>query len=317
MKKSLLFVAVLFIFFNSFSQQGKREYSGFFDSYYYKGKHNLNFTGNFGLSFYQGDLCSVCLKPDISFAVGANYKVWPRTMFGAELRYLKLSGKDNVTTRNLAFNTSGIEFIAYGRFLLIDDIVRVAADRTRPPKLVKPYIMAGFGFYNYSPKSYFTKTPPETDTAFYYNENKGGGMVAVIPVGFGISWRISNRVSLLTELSYRFTFTDYLDQVSQRGNPKRNDGYAILDFKLQFSPWAAKKKKVAPTTPPQKYEGPKGTETWKNKKKEEPVRKNNNYYEETPTEEQPSEGETPTEENGEEQQQEEQKQEETPSDELK
>jgi hypothetical protein len=148
--------------------------------------------------------------------------------------------------------------------------------------------MTGIGIVKYSPDAYFTtiESPP-TDSMFLKINEGGGGISPIIPVGLGLSWRISNKVSLITEASYRYTFTDMLDGISERGNPKNKDGYILIDFKLQIAPWAPSKKKSKSLPPPEKYEGPKGTDTWKNKPKEKPVDRRNNYYqeEETPVEE--------------------------------
>lgn len=275
--------------------QGKTEYSGFFDSYYYKGKRNLNFTLNFGLPFYRGDLCEACFSPGIAFGLGANYKLWPRVMFGAEFHYLKMKGTDRDATRNLSFTSSNMEFIGYGRFFISDDIIRVAADRGRPPKFLKTYIIAGIGLLSYNPVSGFTEPSPPTDSVFFVEEGiKYSRLGMIIPLGIGFTWRITNQFSIVTEAGYRLTFTDYLDDVSIRGNPKKNDGYAMIDIKVQYSPFAPKKKKSKTLAPPEQYDGPKGTDTWKNRKKEEPVNRRNNYYEEE--EETPKEEDVPQEE---------------------
>ncbi|MFI5133906.1 MAG: hypothetical protein ACHQEB_06190 [Chitinophagales bacterium] len=47
----------------------------------------------------------------------------------------------------------------------------------------------------------------------------------MIPAGAGISYSVSQKLSLSVESMYRFTFTDYLDGFSQAANPKWNDHY--------------------------------------------------------------------------------------------
>src|SRR5690606_26970030 len=119
--KQLSIVVILTLFAsNVFSQE--REYSGFFDSYYYKGKQNFNFTVNGGLNVCLCDMAK--LEPGPSFGVGVNYKLWPRVMFGTEFHWMRLSGKDNMLNRNLSFSTVNLEFLGYGRLYLIDDIIR-------------------------------------------------------------------------------------------------------------------------------------------------------------------------------------------------
>ncbi|MDP5082208.1 MAG: hypothetical protein NWP87_06075, partial [Winogradskyella sp.] len=51
------------------------EYSGFFDSYYWRGP--VAFTGGLGLAVYSGDLCSdlSCSTPSPYFSLGVGYKL--------------------------------------------------------------------------------------------------------------------------------------------------------------------------------------------------------------------------------------------------
>ncbi|HTF80308.1 MAG TPA: hypothetical protein VL947_01230, partial [Cytophagales bacterium] len=68
-----------------FAQNKKdTEYSGFFDSYYFRGP--LNFIIGGGVTGYSGDLYK--RQPSYILGVGASYKVWPRTYFGAQFNYL-------------------------------------------------------------------------------------------------------------------------------------------------------------------------------------------------------------------------------------
>ena len=69
-------------------------------------------------------------------------------------------------------------------------------------------------------------------------------MGLAIPAGFGLSFDISRRFSVLTEVIYRYTFTDLLDGVSEvYGNPEIKDSYLTIDLKLQWTPWAPRIKK--------------------------------------------------------------------------
>lgn len=49
--------------------------------------------------------------------------------------------------------------------------------------------------------------------------------IPVIPLGIGIRYPVTQRLSVSAETSYRLTFTDYLDGFSQAANPSRNDHY--------------------------------------------------------------------------------------------
>ena len=50
--------------------------------------------------------------------------------------------------------------------------------------------------------------------------------IPVIPVGVGARYRLSQKISVTVETSYRFSFTDYLDGFSKAANPVKNDHYS-------------------------------------------------------------------------------------------
>jgi len=267
-KRYLIFIFCAVSIFQA-QAQGKRqiEYSGFFDSYYYRGP--ISYTAGLGISSYRGDLTNNAFdfNPAVAFSVGANYKTWPRTAFGAEFNYVMLSAKDKDTNRNLKFTGNVMSIGAYARFYLIDDIIRNARDRSSKPKVFKPYISAGINYLMYSAKP--TYAGATTDTILF---ESGPTKSFGIPVGLGFQWAITHRVGFVTELQYNFTFTDYLDGVSARGNPSQKDGYALINFKLQICPSAPKMKKAKSLPPPEQYDGPKGTETWKTRRAKEKER---------------------------------------------
>lgn len=51
------------------------------------------------------------------------------------------------------------------------------------------------------------------------------GSILVLPVGAGVAYYISPKISLTAETSFRYTFTDYLDGFSRSANPDRKDFY--------------------------------------------------------------------------------------------
>ncbi|MFL5730857.1 MAG: hypothetical protein ACJ75J_15315 [Cytophagaceae bacterium] len=270
-----LCVVLLNTYFVSGQGKAQREYSKVFDTYYFRGP--ISYTGSFGMASYKGDLSSkVPGTLGAVFSIGANYKLWPRTIFGAEIFHMNLASKDHRPERSIGFKSSNLEFDLYGRFLLIDDIQRRGKDKISKPGRLKPYIMTGIGFLKYKPKSYTYGASPDSLTS----SNEGVRYPRwgiVIPVGVGLSVFVTHRVSVIAESNYRFTFSDYLDDVSKRADPGNKDGYISFNLKVQYTPTAQKSKKKKTHTAPTPYEGPKGTDTWKNKKKkpqEEP-------YEET------------------------------------
>jgi opacity protein-like surface antigen len=257
-----------------------RNYSGFFDTYYYRGL--LTYYAGAGMSLYRGDLSSTTGfdGAGLALTVGGHYKIWPHIVLGLEGSYFTFSGKDQNTERNLSFTGSGFELNAYGRLYIIDEKIRVAPDRHKERRVTfcKPYIQLGLGFLNYSNTATInspSNLPPGTKIESYKNP----AFTPILPIGFGFQFNINPRMSFTIDYIYRFTLTDYLDGVSELVKSTKNDGYGALMFKFQFAPSAKMKSKRKTLPPPAQYDGPKGTQTWKNRKKEEPAPKNTDTYE--------------------------------------
>lgn len=256
----LLCIVTTTIAFAQFKRQ--REYSGFFDTYYYRGP--ITFTLGGGMTTYRGDLTESLGLKGLSYglSLGANYKIWPHIVLGAELSYLNLQSTDFNETRNASFVATGYELQAYGRLYLIDEIVRVAPDRKKESQYTfcKPYIHLGVGLMMFH--STTTATNP-----LIIGQNIANPITLALPAGMGLQFTITQRSSLCLEYVYRFTTTDNIDNITYEGSA--NDGYGLLQAKFQFAPTAPKRRKKLNLPPPTQYDGPKGTETWKTKKQQE------------------------------------------------
>jgi len=256
----------------------QREYSGFFDSYYYRGP--ITYTVGAGMSVYRGDLASTFSKNGLSYglSLGANYKLWPHTVFGLQFSYVNLQSKDDNTARNISFTGKVYELQAYGRLYIIDEIVRIAKDRRKESQYTfcKPYITAGIAgiFYNAtvqinSPSYLLAQYNPSLTQNRSVERIPYPRLGVAIPVGFGLQFNLDQRSSICAQYVYRYTFTDYLDGVSALGNSASKDGYGLLTVMFQYAPSAPKAKKKLALPPPAQYDGPKGTETWKTKKQQQ------------------------------------------------
>ncbi len=247
----------------------EREYSGFFDSYYYRGP--LSFTGGLGTSLPTGDLIKGLYgNPGLALSVGANYKLWPRTALGAEFQYLTLSGK-SVDSLGLSYTGSDWGLNVYGRLYFIDDIIRKAQDR-RTDKKFKAYLTSGIGFIRYK--------------AVVSPAGGASGLAPVFPLGLGLEFKLSPRIQLLPEFTHTFTLTDRLDGAALEKGP---DGYSQLVIKIQFSPFAPKKKKklvLAPVDPNLKREE---HQEWRKKKEVPKPPVEEEFHEEENTEEEKTE----------------------------
>lgn len=248
LRKSFIFLFLAFVPV-LFSQNKKEtEYSGFFDSYYFRGPVNFILGG--GITGYSGDLKKV--QPSYTFGGGATYKVWPRTYFGAHFNYLNLKGSDSDTTRNISFSNNMMELSAFCRFNLLDRKMLKNMDVKRKEMFFRPYLTLGVGVNRYKVVS--STTNPDWSRDAIPEGARYPKIGIFVPAGLGFAFFVTHRISILAEFNYRFPFNDYIDDVSARGNSKK-DVYYSGDLKIQYSPFAPKRKKKHKFTEPAPYGG--------------------------------------------------------------
>lgn len=96
---------------------------------------------------------------------------------------------------------------------------------------LSPYVFAGLGVA-------FTK--PDTDYGRLNNDAildqnaDFSGTRFVIPVGAGVRLNVKPDLVLALEIAPRATFSDYLDGVSEAGNPDKNDWYGLTSVQLFY-----------------------------------------------------------------------------------
>jgi len=136
----------------------------------------------------------------------------------AQLGYSDIYNAHNefMRRRNLSFNTKIWELGLQGDF----NFYRFMPGE--PDFRFTPYVTIGASIFNYDPYAYlggqkYFLRPLGTegqgaDTT--YNRKPYSSMAVAIPFGVGIKYSINERINLGFEVVYRFTNTDYLDDVS-------------------------------------------------------------------------------------------------------
>jgi hypothetical protein len=258
-KHILLLLISFTIFSNSYSQ-----------SFLFGEKVKWEVGFNFGPSFFLGDLGGNSGKgtnnvKDMNFEftkmmkgvfVTAFPKNWLGVRLAADITYLE--GSDDIinTTgidelwrkqRNLDFKTTVIEgYLAVEIF----PTMMLRRDKEYEPKL-RPYGLVGVGVFHFNPKGFITDA--SGDKSWHYLQPlklEGQGMTEYpeskpykltqfnIPLGAGLKYYASERINLSTEVLYRKTFTDYIDDVSRNYiDPNNYNKYlsatdAALAYKL-------------------------------------------------------------------------------------
>lgn len=125
---------------------------------------------------------------------------------------------DNVVQkqRNLSFNTDIWEFSVSGNFNFFKFYPGISG------YTYTPYISLGAGVFSYDPfaylknqKYYLRQLGTEGQgSAAYPNRKPYGSMAVCLPVSVGFKYNVSPAINVFAEVGYRFTTTDYLDDVS-------------------------------------------------------------------------------------------------------
>ncbi|MGB5976674.1 MAG: DUF6089 family protein [Cyclobacteriaceae bacterium] len=245
------------------------------DAQYYRRLRNQRLTFLFGggLSTYYGDLQNdnVLLKSDWNAGIGLQYAVYDRWAVKADFSVYSISGTDANSSgefadsrkkRNLSFKSTNFEasFSAMYHWFSLD-----ATSFYRRPT-ANPYLFAGLGITTNNPTA--TLNGEKYELRSIQTEGVEYSSVApVVPFGAGVKLRLNNTLNFNAEIGYRLTFTDYLDDVSNRyisqgsfatdaakiladrrqqlgfepvsagtfrGDPEKDDGYVMLKFSFEY-----------------------------------------------------------------------------------
>ncbi len=237
-----------------------------------------------GLSHYFGDLDANASLRRPKFAAGAYYTKELNNYIGIKIAgnyaFLAYSDiySDNAVQRerNLSFNTNIWEFSVSGNFNFFRFIPGVEGYK------FTPYVSLGIGAFSYDPyayldgqKYYLRPLGTEGQGSSLYPDRKPYGTMAVcFPLAVGFKYSLTSSTNFFAEVGYRFTTTDYIDDVSttyagaaafpplpngqpsvayllqdrsyetgvpigikgrQRGNSSQSDAYAMLQLGVSFN----------------------------------------------------------------------------------
>lgn len=237
-----------------------------------------------GTSTYLGDLAgyrrplrALVTLPRWNVGLGYTRQFTPHFAARAMFTWARISGDDYTFNkndiddglvqyaRNLHFRNDLKEFALTGIYNFIAD----GRNSERRAKFT-PYIFGGLALVAHSPEA---RTPVATGSGSdvyagqqwvklqpLHTEGQGQPerekpyslVTLAIPVGFGVRYMLNESFSLGAEIGYRYTFTDYLDDVGSGTYPDRNtlEGVAqVMSDRRQSERFAARYKK----SPPDRY----------------------------------------------------------------
>ena len=192
---------------------------------------------------YQGDIASSKAfsfhQTQAAGGVYARYHVNRHISLRGSLFYTKLKGDDlNFVDeaawradRGFNFTNPVYEISFTPEFYILGNTIK--------RKLFRPYIFAGIGAAFTNPENNLIEKDidaVENEPGYYPTSHFS------FPIGLGINFDINDKFTLGVEASSHFPLTDYLDGVSESGNPDGNDWLAFGGLTLGY-----KFGKVVPT----------------------------------------------------------------------
>ena len=235
--------------------------------YRYQKTGQLQLTAGIGVTKYFGELSNEKKLGDFNphISLGLNLPLRGRWSIRPEVSYYRISAADadlpegdSRRVRNLSFRSDNLELsgsVVYGFH---------AKDQRFKASKLRPYMMAGIGVTYFNPKAALDGTWHQLQP-LYTEGIKYKKFHLIIPVGIGLAVVLADQWKLGLEMSYRLSFTDYLDDVSTnyrdpasftdpiaadladrrpeigldkapagspRGNSNSNDGYLFFGLKL-------------------------------------------------------------------------------------
>lgn len=178
-----------------------------------------------GASHYFGDLDpdAKLIHPNIAFGAFFRKQFGNYVALRVSGHYTFLAYSDKYNTqnefdlrRNLSFNTNIFEAALQGDFNFFKYVPGSSYDR------FTPYLTFGVGVFTYNPYTYLNGQkvylrPLGTEgqgSALYPDRKPYGTMAVCFPIGVGLKYSLNRNMNLGCEVVYRFTTTDYIDDVS-------------------------------------------------------------------------------------------------------
>jgi hypothetical protein len=191
-----------------------------FQTYVHQGELGVSI----GLSHYFGDLDPNFALDHPKFAAGVFYRKQINNYVGLKVagNYAFLGYSDSYSSnpdqqrRNLSFNTDVWELSVSGDFNFYEFHPGFSEYR------FTPYVSLGIGVFSFNPYAYLNGVKyflqplgTEGQGSPLYPGRKPYSLIAMsIPIGLGYKYALNERMNIFGEIVYRFTTTDYLDDVS-------------------------------------------------------------------------------------------------------
>ncbi|HCB45759.1 MAG TPA: hypothetical protein DEP37_04950 [Algoriphagus sp.] len=208
--RKLLLILFLFISFESISQS----------FYRYRFEEPWSFSASIGPTQYFGELYSFWkynegVQPDWNANIAFHYTIGTHLRARGDFSYYKMSGQDPPsdprafrTPRNLHFRAQNWE---------VTGIIEYYWDPVKVPNIHRPlwnpYIFVGIGMSTNNPEAQLDGEWVDL-RPLQLESNPYERYIVVFPMGLGFKYKLNVYMDLTFEGNYRFTLTDYMDDIS-------------------------------------------------------------------------------------------------------
>jgi hypothetical protein len=208
-------------------------------------KHEIGFGA--GMFIYQGDLtpekAGAFKSPGLAINLFYNRILSRSFSLRTNLAYGKLMAFDGNYDNPAYRQQRNFKFAARNTEISELLVWNILGNNYGDRKIVSPYIFGGVGLsslrinrdwsqFNYD---YFAGEPSVVEGLAIDSSHKLPGTIPVIPIGVGLRYSISSKLSIMAEASYRYTFTDYVDGFSKAANPDNKDFYSNYSIGLIYT----------------------------------------------------------------------------------
>lgn len=210
-----------------------------------------DFGGGLGITSYQGDLDALKVNTgfrEIHFSVAAYLRRNLSNNFATRIGLVagKLAGDDANfaepewrVLRGIYFESPFAEVTAIAEYYPLGMYPK-RGKSIKARRAVAPYLFIGVGGAYSNPTVFWNDTNGneyiDPEAAQRDKEAKTNKVNIVTPLGLGLRFLLKDHSTFGLEAALRPTYSDYLDGVSQAGNPNENDWYftAQIGFSYPF-----------------------------------------------------------------------------------
>jgi hypothetical protein len=205
-------------------------------------RYRYEYFGSVGTSSFLGDVggadqTGTNLLKDLNpsatrfaMSAGLRYKKHPQLALKGLITFAWLSGSDTKTAeenrnnRNLSFGTPVLELSLQGEYYFTKEkrasIYRISKLSGKKVRNTLFYVFGGVGLFWYHPMARYNGSWYNLRKIGTEGQNLDGGpkkylgLSVSIPIGIGVKFPISRQLAVGAEFGPRYTFTDYIDDVS-------------------------------------------------------------------------------------------------------